>query len=150
MVLIPQCPTYSYWPMQVENLNVLLDEILSTYRVDPDRVYLTGLSMGGFGTWYMAYQYPERFAAIAPVCGAGIPSSIERLKDLPIWVFHGDKDPIIPVHESEILVERIQAAGGNIRFTRYPDVGHDSWVKAYGSDELYAWFLRHKRGKESE
>lgn len=145
IVVMPQCPTMSYWPIQVENLKVLLDEIIENYRVDRSKVYLTGLSMGGYGTWYLAYQYPEYFAAIAPVCGGGIPSSADRLKDMPIWVFHGEKDPVVPIIESEMLVERIKHAGGNIRFTTYPDVGHDSWVPAYNNDELYQWFLKHQR-----
>lgn len=145
IVVMPQCPTYSYWPIQVENLKVLLDSILNQYRVDRSRIYLTGLSMGGYGTWYMAYQFPDLFAAIAPVCGGGIPSAADRLTHIPIWVFHGAKDTVVPVQESEWMVERIRNAGGNIRFTVYPDIGHDSWVPAYNNNELYEWFLSHQR-----
>lgn len=145
IVVMPQCPTNSYWPIQVENLKVLLDSVIKELRVDEDQVYLTGLSMGGYGTWYLSYSYPERFAAIAPICGAGIPSCAQRLAKMPIWVFHGGKDPVVPVFESEFLVNRLREAGNDVKFTVYPEEGHGSWVPAYNTDELYTWFLSHRR-----
>ena len=102
--------------------------------------------MGGFGTWALAAAHPERFAAIAPICGGGDPKQAERLKDLPIWVFHGAKDPTVPLARSEEMVKALKEAGGEPKFTVYPDAGHDSWTETYDNPELYEWFLAHKRG----
>jgi len=126
-------------------LNGLLDEILASYKVDRDRVYLTGLSMGGFGTWALAAAHPERFAAIVPICGGGNPADAGRLKDLPIWVFHGAKDRAVPLERSEVMVNAIRKAGGSPKFTVYPEAGHDSWTGAYTDPELYKWLLKHLR-----
>jgi len=145
IAVMPQCPTNSYWPAQVEQLNTMLDEVINDYCVDEDRVYLTGLSMGGYGTWYLGFSHTERFAALVPVCGSGIRSSAQKLKNTPIWVFHGEDDPIVPFADSEYLVNAIKEAGGNIRFTRYPNVGHDSWTETYANPELYDWMLQQKR-----
>ena len=102
IVVSPQCPPDTGWkPME---LNLLLDSILANYRADPDRVYLTGLSMGGFGTWDWACQNADRFAAIAPMCGGGNTSLVRRIRNLPIWVFHGEADPVVPIAKSEEMV----------------------------------------------
>jgi len=133
--------------METEALGALLDEIAGAYRVDPQRVYLTGLSMGGFGTWHLALEQPQCFAAIAPICG-GIhgPSRIVcTLKDLPIWAFHGAKDETVPLDQQARLVEALRECGGNVRFTVYPEAGHDSWTETYNNPELYDWFLQHSR-----
>jgi predicted peptidase len=129
----------------VDLLAALLDDIASKYRVDKDRVYLTGLSMGGFGTWSLAAAHPERFAAIVPICGGGNPSDAARLKDLPIWVFHGAKDPTVPPKRSEDMVKALKEAGSNVKFTVYPDAGHDSWTATYDDPELYRWLFAQKR-----
>ncbi|MHB1038056.1 MAG: carboxylesterase family protein [Pirellulales bacterium] len=129
----------------VETLNLLLDEIVSNYKVDKDRVYLTGLSMGGFGTWALAAAHPERFAAIVPICGGGNPGDARRLRNLPAWVFHGAKDPVVPLDRSEAMVKALKEAGGNVKFTVYPEAGHDSWTAAYEDPELYKWLLEQKR-----
>jgi predicted peptidase len=126
-------------------LAALLDEIVLNYQVDRDRIYLTGLSMGGYGTWSLAAAYPEKFAAIVPICGGGSPEDAPQLKDLPIWVFHGAKDDAVPLKRSEEMVEAIKAAGGKVKFTVYPEAGHDSWTAAYDDPELYAWLLQQKR-----
>lgn len=126
-------------------LNALLDEIISKYRVDEDRIYLTGLSMGGFGTWAMAAAYPDRFAAIVPICGGGNPADAPKLKSIPAWVFHGAKDPVVPLARSEAMVNALKAAGGSVKFTVYPDAGHDSWTETYNNPELYEWLLQQKR-----
>jgi len=146
IIVSPQAPT-SRIGWQVETLNTILDEILQKYNADPDRVYLTGLSMGGFGTWALASANPERFAAIAPICGGGEPFRARRLKDLPIWVFHGAKDPTVPVKMSEDMVEALKKAGADVKFTVYPEAGHDSWTATYDNPELYTWFLEHTRKK---
>lgn len=146
IVISPQCPADSWW--EPFPLNALLDEVQERYRVDPDRVYLTGLSMGGFGTWELAARYPERFAAIAPICGGGNRLLAGRLKNIPVWAFHGDKDPVVPVGRTDEMVEALQRAGGQVKYTRYPGVQHDSWTAAYANPELYEWFLSHERGKK--
>ncbi|MFN8443464.1 MAG: prolyl oligopeptidase family serine peptidase [Caldilineaceae bacterium] len=150
IVAAPQCPWHSWWPEQADALDVLLEELLATYPIDPQRIYLTGLSMGGFGTWYLACRTPERFAAIAPICGGGywvhgFPDWVLELKQMPTWVFHGAKDPVVPLSASQQLVDLLQANGGNVRFTVYPEALHDSWTESYDNPELYTWLLQHKR-----
>lgn len=146
IVVSPQCPSNSWW--QPFQLNALLDEIQSKYKVDPDRVYLTGLSMGGYGTWELATQSPQRFAAIAPICGGGNPVLARRIKDLPIWVFHGDADHTVPVARSDEMVEALKKAGADVKYTRYEGVDHDSWTRTYANEELFQWMLSHKRGEK--
>jgi predicted peptidase len=102
--------------------------------------------MGGYGTWDLASRDAYRFAAIAPICGGGNPSRARRMAHLPIWVFHGGKDRVVPISQSESMVDAIKAAGGtNIEFTIYPDARHDSWTEAYNNPKLYDWFLQHKK-----
>lgn len=137
----PQCPKGQYW--SVELLMALLAEVMQSQPVDPKRVYLTGLSMGGYGAWRLAAAHPDRFAAIAPVCGRGDPSQADRLKQTPVWVFHGALDDVVPLQQSEVMVEALKACGGNVRFTVYPNAGHDSWTPTYRNPALYDWFLQH-------
>ncbi|MEH1912072.1 prolyl oligopeptidase family serine peptidase [Nostoc sp.] len=151
IVISPQCPRGEHW--NVERLSVLLNEAMSldspqsgyASYVDPDRVYLTGLSMGGYGTWHLAATQPERFAAIAPICGGGNPQAARKLKNLPVWAFHGAKDNVVPLKESEIMVSALKARDGNVKFTVYPEANHDSWTQTYNNPELYEWFLQHRR-----
>jgi predicted peptidase len=144
IIVSPQCPNDIWWPEQTDVLINLLDEIEKKYRVDTERVYLTGLSMGGFGTWTLAARYPQRFAAIAPICGGGERYAGYRLKNVPIWAFHGAKDNVVPVEKSKEMVEAVRKAGGDAKLTVYPDADHDSWTQTYNNPELYEWFLSHK------
>jgi predicted peptidase len=139
----PQCPRGQYW--SAASLSQLVDEAIASYRVDPDRLYLTGISMGGYGTWRLAAAQPQRFAAIAPICGGGNPGEACNLKNLPVWAFHGARDTIVPLSESEEMVEAVRACGGNVKFTVYPEAGHDSWTQTYNHPELFDWFLQHRR-----
>lgn len=146
----PQCPQGLYWNFLIEPLDKLLDWVVENFAVDESRIYLTGLSMGGYGTWHWAAERPDRFAAIAPIAGGYHPSSANGpevcvLKDLPIWAFHGAKDDIVLPEESINVVEQLKACGGNVRFTLYPQAGHDSWTITYANSELYQWFLKHQR-----
>ena len=100
--------------------------------------------MGGMGTWALAAMYPDRFAAIAPICGYGDPKNAEKIAHLPIWVFHGAKDPALPVKVSEAMVDALKEAGSQVKFTVYPDADHDAWTPTYENPELYKWFLKHK------
>jgi predicted peptidase len=143
VVVSPQSPGKGW---NVEALNASLDDILAKYKVDPDRVYLTGLSMGGGGTLNLAKAHPDRFAAVVPICGAiGNFTDADKLKDLPIWVFHGGKDTVVPLAKSEGMVKAIKDAGGNPKFTIYPNAGHDSWTETYNNPELYKWLLEQRR-----
>jgi predicted peptidase len=145
IVISPQCPKEQRW--DVEALKGLLDEVVAGHKADRDRIYLTGLSMGGMGSWSMAAKYPDTFAAVAPICGGGNPASADRIKHLPFWVFHGDKDKAVPIQKSQEMVDALKQAGAKqVEFTVYSGVGHDSWVKAYNDPKLYEWFLSHKRG----
>lgn len=139
----PQCPKGTWW--NTEDLQVMLEKLLKKYRIDPARIYLSGLSMGGFGTWAWACSNPNQFAAIAPVCGGGDIQFADELKNIPVWAFHGDVDPVVPVKRTIEMVEAVNANGGSARMTIYPGVGHDSWVNAYNDRELYTWLLEHVR-----
>lgn len=148
IVLAPQCPEDIWWPDKVEELKKLLDEILINYRVDKSRVYLTGLSMGGYGTWAFAKKYPDTFAAIAPICGGGKVKNMCLLKDMPVWAFHGAKDTVVPMKESEILISTLEQCGSKkIKYTIYPDATHNSWSKTYSNPDLYTWFLTYTNEK---
>lgn len=145
IVLSPQCPEHRWWAPEV--LIELIDQIANTHKVDKDRIYLTGLSMGGYGTWALAVAYPKVFAAIAPICGGGDPEKVKAHAKLPTWVFHGGKDSVVPVARSEEMVEAIKAAGGDAKLTIYPDAGHDSWTATYDNPEFYEWLLKQKKAK---
>lgn len=142
ILISPQSPRGGWNP---DVLNALLDSLMKEYRVDADRVYLTGLSMGGYGTWALAAAHPEKFAAIAPICGGGNPADAPKLTKLPIWVFHGGKDSTVPLKRSEEMVEALKAAGATPKFTVYPEAGHDSWTATYANPEFYKWLLAQKR-----
>lgn len=143
----PQCPSGSSWLIEKDAVIALLDEIIAKYRVDTSRVYLTGLSMGGFGTWHIAAEYPERFAAIAPICGGGQPLTAQYLKDMPVWAFHGAKDDIVPLKATEDMVNALRNIGNNVKFTVYPEAKHDSWTETYNNKALYEWFLQHQKSE---
>lgn len=123
----------------------ILGEVTKAYKTDPKRVYLTGLSMGGYGTWSIAAAHPEKWAAIAPICGGGNPKDAEKIKDLPTWVFHGDKDTAVAVEKSRDMVAALKAAGGKPKYTEYPGVGHNSWDAAYADKEFFPWLLEHAK-----
>jgi predicted peptidase len=140
----PQCEREKRWdPVRVEGL---VRTIEAEYRVDPDRIYLTGMSMGGLGTWTTATTYPDRFAALAPVCARGDPSDIARITHVPVWAFHGDADTVVPEEKGRAMVDALRAAGGVVGYTIYPGVGHDSWTATYNDERLYSWMLSNKRG----
>lgn len=148
IVVSPQCPKFQrWWPLE---LTALLDEITEKYNVDEDRVYVTGLSMGGFGTWALATYSPHRFAAIVPICGGGERYWAKRIAHLPTWVFHGAKDKAVPVERSKRMVQALQKEDGNVKLTIYPELGHNSWTPTYADPELYDWLLKQKRTGPAE
>jgi predicted peptidase len=147
IVVMPQSPKRSWMADSPDGQTAIaiLDEVGKEYKLDPDRTYLSGLSMGGYGTWSLAAKYPERWAAIVPICGGGDPADAERIKDIPCWCFHGDKDEAGPVQRSREMIEALKKAGGKPQYTEYKDVGHNSWDPAYGAAKLYDWLLEQKR-----
>jgi predicted peptidase len=151
IMVSPQCPSDSYWESHLGALDALLDEIVTTYAVDTDRIYVTGLSMGGFGTWHLALRHPKRFAAIVPIAGGYrfgsdfVPGNICDLKHLPVWAFHGAQDTVVSPRHSEVMVNALESCGGNVRFTLYPHSEHDSWTKTYSNPELFTWLLQQTR-----
>jgi predicted peptidase len=143
IIVSPQVAPDKRW--RAESLGTLLDEVISKHHVDKDRVYVTGLSMGGAGTWSVAAAYPDRFAAIVPICGFGRAEIAEKIKHLPIWVFHGAKDKAVTLERSQEMVDALKAAGAEPKFTIYPDAGHDSWTETYNNQEVYDWLLKQRR-----
>ena len=172
IVVMPQCSFGASWgdPAMEAQAFAALDAAMKEFNGDPERVYLTGLSMGGFGTWAFGYKYPERFAALVPVCGGVVPSdryvsappwhprsinpgdpygeTASHLTEIPIWVFHGNADARVSVTESRKLTQAIKARGGNVRYTEYPGVGHNSWDRAYWEEELLPWLLSQRKSKK--
>jgi dienelactone hydrolase len=143
IVASPQAPPRTGW--RVEILKSMLDDLKKKYRVDADRVYLTGLSMGGYGTWNLSTKYPNEFAAIAPICGGGDPREVWKLRYMPVWCFHGAKDDVVPPAASQEMIDGLKKYNSNVRFTLYPDANHNSWDTTYNNDSLYTWLLAQKK-----
>ena len=143
IVISPQVAA-GYYEWSPDLLMLMMKEIIKKYRIDPDRVYLSGLSMGGYGTWDLAMRYPDLFAAIAPICGAGNPVEAWKIRHTPIWIFHGENDISVPVKNAHIMYQHLSLYG-NTKLTIYPSAGHDSWTATYNRPDLYSWFLSHKR-----
>lgn len=120
----------------------MLDHVQKDFKIDSKRVYLTGLSMGGYGTWSLAAKYPDKWAAIVPICGGGDPKDAAKIKHIPCWCFHGDEDKAVRVEESREMIDALKAAGGKPRYTEYAGVAHNSWDRAYETKELYVWLLK--------
>lgn len=145
ILVSPQCPRDGWWPKETAMLADLLDEVVARHRVDVDRVYVTGLSMGGMGTWALAAAQPRRFAAIAPICGGGDPATAERISHLPVWAFHGARDRVVPLKATQDMVDALKRAGAEPKLTVYPNAGHNSWTAAYDDKQLYEWLASQKR-----
>jgi predicted peptidase len=153
-VLSPQ--SRGQWGVDLAAVGLLLDAVLSEPReglcLDPERVYLTGISMGGFGAWHLGTVLPEAFAAVVPICGygparLGYPARVCLLAEVPVWAFHGASDPVVPARASVELVEALKACGGDALLTLYPGVGHDSWTRTYANPALYDWLLSKNRSR---
>ncbi len=156
IMVSPLCPENQIWSNEV--LVELLDQVIASHKVDTQRVYLTGLSMGGYGTWSLALAYPEKFAAVIPICGGGdsLPIHLARtgyttaakkeaMKSLPIWAFHGGKDTVVPPDDSEHMVKALKLLGvKEVKLTIYPEAQHNSWAQTYSNPEIYEWLLKHQ------
>ena len=147
ITISPQCPDEGYWdrPEYVRSLISLIKEIMKTYAVDKTRVYGTGLSMGGLGTLAIAIKEPGLFAAIIPVCGGADLKKIDRINQLPIWLFHGDADSVIPVENSLSIYDALKPINEHVFLTIYKGVGHDSWTETYENEAVYEWLLTYRK-----
>lgn len=143
IVLSPQCPTDRVWDNYIEELMELIELVADEYGVDKKRISITGLSMGGFGTWSMGVTYPHYFSAMAPICGGGMEWRAGCLKDIPIKAFHGVLDPTVPVKRSIEMVKAVNRAGGKATITLYGKLAHNSWDTAYTGSELVDWLISH-------
>lgn len=166
LVIAPQCPAGDKWsivdwsqdkvtfsdepsePMRLSN--ALIDELAANYNVDKNRLYIMGLSMGGYGSWDAVCRWPGRFAATAPICGGGDPEQAALLVDTPVWAFHGDADPVVNVELSRAMVQAIKDAGGTPKYTEYPGVGHGSWVPAFVEPELLPWMMAQSLSEDDD
>jgi predicted peptidase len=160
-VLFPQCPKDKKWvdvdwsketsqsPEKPNStmalVKALTDTMIETAGIDESRIYITGLSMGGFGTWDAIGRYDGLFAAAAPICGGGDPQTVQRFVDLPIWCFHGAKDKTVPVRRSQEMIEALKARGGSPKYTEYPNAQHDSWSETYSNPAFYEWLFAQMR-----
>lgn len=147
IVASPQCPRSAFWSQAGEQAKLvkLLEHLEETYSIDEGRMYLTGLSMGGFGSWTFAATHPDKFAAVVPICGRGNVADAEKLKNVPIWAWHGLSDNVVEPSGTEDMVKAIRKAGGTvIRYTSLEDIGHNSWSSAYATPDLYTWLNKHR------
>ena len=144
IVVCPQCPKDEVWLQHLDGLRDYIVKMVRKYNADPDAIALTGISMGGFGSWELAMAYPEMFSCVAPICGGGMSWRADRLKTLPIRAFHGENDGVVPPSHSVEMVDKVNRAGGEAELTLYPGVGHDSWKKAYESGVI-EWMLLQRR-----
>jgi len=162
-VIAPQCPAEQFWitadrkgfdiivkmpkaPAEPLGLvHELMDSLPAQYHIDQTRIYATGLSMGGFGTWDMLARWPDRFAAAIPVCGGGYEPAVPNFAKIPIWVFHGGADPLVKAAYSRTMVDAIRKAGGKPGYTEYPGVGHESWVQTYRNPDVLEWLFAQKK-----
>jgi predicted peptidase len=165
IVVMPQCHRGTWWgdPIMEAQAFRALDDAIEEFSGNPEKIVLTGLSMGGYGTWAFGYKYPEKFRALVPVCGGVVANrrfivppawhplsrdpanpyaeTASKLTAVPVWAFHGADDPVVPVTESRKLTEELRARGGNVRYTEYPGVAHNSWDRAYWEEEILPWML---------
>ena len=140
---MPQCPKDIWWDAAEDHIDTATAAVLDEYTIDPDRVYLTGLSMGGYGTWQYGAKHIDTFAALIPICGGGKRSDAPALATKPIWAFHGADDTTVPPGMSRQMVDLVKKAGGTIKYTEYPKAGHNSWDAAYNDPKAIRWLLEH-------
>lgn len=146
LILAPQCPADAHWSDCMVELEELIDHVLGEYNVDRSRVYLTGLSMGGFGSWELAARRPEVFAAFVPICGGGNPRWASGIAEIPVWAIHGDVDDVVPVERSREMVEAVLQCGGTVKYSELSGVGHDSWTATYADpDGVISWMFEQSK-----
>lgn len=144
-LIAPQCPAGKSWVANSDLVLALIDSVSKEFRIDKKRLYLTGLSMGGYGTWELLSRKPDLFAAAVPICGGGDPKKADKLTKIPIWCFHGDKDTAVKVEKSRDMIEAIKKAGGEPKYTEYKGVAHDSWTQTYRDAKVHDWLFAQKK-----
>jgi predicted peptidase len=156
-LIAPQCPKKEWWanfdnktlgkePSRPMSLVIsLIEKAIRDFPIDESRIYITGLSMGGYGTWDLIARYPDKFAAAVPICGGGDPKTVSVIKHIPIWAFHGALDKTVAPQESRVMIQALQAAGALPGYSEYPDIGHNSWLNAYREPHLIHWLFDQKR-----
>lgn len=151
VLLVPQCPKGIWWTTSkggkgpLGDVMAVVDDLVKKQAIDQKRIYLTGLSMGGYGSWELLRRKPEFFAAAIPICGGGSTKDAVKFKDVPLWVFHGDKDTVVRPEQSRKMVAALKEAGGKPKYTEYKGVDHDSWSATYANDEVLAWLFSQKK-----
>ena len=145
VLVAPQVDDGDSW--HSDEIEALRADLVGRLPIDADRVLVTGMSMGGYGAWNYAVAYPEQVAAIAPVCGIGNVERAGRVAQVPVWAFHGGRDPVVPIAADREMVEAVRAAGGQVKFTVYAEVGHNAWDRAYADPALYTWLLAQRRAR---
>jgi predicted peptidase len=167
LVLFPQCPKDAFWDVMLEDLDLMMAHTRRDYSVDARRVYLTGLSMGGYGTWIWGATKADTFAAFMPICGGGnqndmarltkdgigdvfgtLPERVAKLATVPIWAFHGGKDGVVPSVRSQQMVRLVKEAGGKAQYTEYEELNHNSWDAAYAEKKAIKWMFKQKKAKK--
>jgi len=143
VVVSPQCRPGRWW--MPSDVMALVEHVEAMLSIDETRIYVTGLSMGGFGSWGLITSFPNKFAAAIPICGGGNPGLTQKIKNLPIWAFHGDADDVVPVDRSRSMVEALKKHGSDVKYTEYPGVNHNSWSKTYDNQEVYDWLFKQKK-----
>jgi len=144
ILVMPQCPASTFWAARVESILNFIQQLIDEYNIDENRIYLTGLSMGGYGTWYTAMAKPKMFAAIAPVCGGAMSWNAGVIKKIPAWVFHGVDDQTVSVYHSDEIVSRLEKLGAPVKYSRIEGVAHNVWTRTY-DEELMEWLLSHNK-----
>lgn len=167
IVVMPQCPAERFWDAAVPAIEGAMAQTEQAYNIDKDRVYLTGLSMGGYMTWIWGALKTDTFAAYMPICGGGnlldiqkllgaekstidfgtLEERVKKIVAVPIWAFHGAKDSVVPVARTQQMVRLVKEAGGEVKYTEFPDLDHNSWDAAYGDEEAVKWLFKQKRKK---
>lgn len=145
ILVSPQCPSETFW--NPDEMAHLVDMLSDELAVDKERMYITGLSMGGYGTWSILAEHPNLFAAAIPICGGGRPETAKEFAHVPVWAFHGDADRVVPPEQSRRVVEALKELDAPIRYTEYEGVGHNSWSETYANEEIYSWLLEQRRSK---
>lgn len=152
-LLAPQCPANGWWSTRgkdgenalLDAVLALVDEKLKQHPIDPKRFHVTGISMGGYGTWEMLSRVPDRIASAVPICGGGNPKLAGKFKDVPVWAFHGEADEVVPAERTREMIAAMEQAGGKPKTTYYPEVGHNSWTRTYNNPEVIRWMLEQGR-----
>jgi predicted peptidase len=154
-LIAPQCPAGKWWTTRdkaakrpnelFEGVLTLVEETMKAQPVDPKRFYVTGISMGGYGTWSLLGRVPEKIAAAVPICGGGDPSLAARFKEVPIWAFHGEADTTVPVKATREMIAALEKVGGKPKSTFYPNVNHNSWTQTYANPEVIRWIFAQRR-----